>query len=106
MRIAIWLFRAFIFFTLFAFALNNEQEVVVHWFFGYQWRSPLVIVVLAALTAGAALGVLAMVPSWWRHRRVARRHAPPPAPPPRKAGDPPTVTPSEFGPEHPPREGL
>ncbi|MDT7836837.1 LapA family protein [Ideonella sp. DXS22W] len=106
MRLAVWLLRAFIFFTLFAFALNNEQEVTVRWFFGYQWRAPLVIVVLVALTAGAALGVLAMVPAWWRHRRVARRHAPPPPPPPRKASDPPTVAPSEFGPEHPPREGL
>ncbi len=106
MRFLVWGLRAFIFFTLFAFALNNEQEVVVQWFFGAHWRAPLVIVVLAALTGGAALGVLAMVPSWWRHRRVARRHAPPPPPQPRRSTEPVTVTPSEIGPEHPPREGL
>jgi uncharacterized integral membrane protein len=105
MRILVWSLRAFFFFTLFAFALNNEQTVTVHWFFGYQWQAPMVIVVLVALAGGAALGVLAMVPSWWHHRRVARRHAPPP-PLPARASDPLTAAPSEFGPEHPPREGL
>jgi len=107
MRFAVWALRVFVFFTLFAFALNNEHEVTLHWFFGYQWRAPLVMVVLVALSAGAALGVLAMVPSWWHHRRVAQRHAPAapaPAKPPR--GDTPTVAPSEYGPEHPPRIGL
>ncbi|MBI3367892.1 MAG: DUF1049 domain-containing protein [Burkholderiales bacterium] len=106
MRLVVWALRLFIFFTLFAFALNNGQDAVVHWFFGTQWRAPMVIIVLAAFAGGAAIGVLAMVPAWWRHRRVARRHAPPPAPTPRPAADPITVTPSEFGPEHPPREGL
>jgi len=65
-----------------------------------------VIIVLVAFAGGAALGVLAMVPAWWKHRRDAKRHAPPPPPPPKPASDPITVTPSEFGPEHPPREGL
>ena len=99
---ALWVF---LFFTMFAFALNNEHVVTLHWFFGYQWQAPLVIVVLATLAAGVAMGVLAMVPSWWRQRSVARRHAP--APPAAKPGtDMSTVTPSEYGPEHPPREGL
>ena len=34
MRILTWLIRAFIFFTLFAFALNNQHEIIGHWFFG------------------------------------------------------------------------
>jgi uncharacterized integral membrane protein len=106
MRAILWLFRAFVFFTLFAFALNNEQPVVVHWFFGAQWTAPMVIVVLAAFAGGAAIGVLAMVPSWWRHRRVARRHAPPPPVAPKTSGATTAPAPSEFGPEHPPREGL
>jgi len=49
MRLLVWLFRAFIFFTLFAFALNNQQVAVVHWFFGVEWRTPMVIVVLASI---------------------------------------------------------
>ena len=105
MRIRSWLIRAFIFFALFAFALNNQQEAAVRWFFGYEWRAPMVIVVLTAFAGGCAFGVLAMVPSWWRHRRVARRHAPPPAPP--KPQPTPAVTvPSDLEPEHPPRDGL
>ncbi|MEJ6002850.1 LapA family protein [Paucibacter soli] len=73
MRLFVWLFRAFLFFALFAFALNNSQEVVVHWFFGRAWSAPLVIIVLIAFGLGCALGVLAMVPAWWHHRRAASR---------------------------------
>lgn len=73
MRFLVWLLRAFLFFALFAFALNNQQVVTVHWFFGFVWNAPLVIVVLAALVAGLVFGVLAMTPSWWRQRRRARQ---------------------------------
>lgn len=103
MRVLVWAFRAFVFFTLFAFALNNEHEVAVHWFFGAQWRAPLVIVVLAAFAGGAAIGVLAMVPAWWRHRRIARRQSPLPAGP--GAGARPDLV-AQPAIEHPPREGL
>ena len=34
MRIFVWLFRAAIFFSLFAFALNNQHDATVKWFFG------------------------------------------------------------------------
>ena len=104
MRVLVWAFRAFVFFTLFAFALNNEQPVAVHWFFGVQSRAPLVIVVLAAFAAGAAIGVLAMMPAWWRHRRVARQQAPPAQP--QRAVDSRLGPPTEPPLEHPPREGL
>jgi len=76
MRIFVWAFRAFLFFTLFAFALNNSHEVVVRWFFGHTWQAPLVIIVLVAFGLGCAIGVLAMVPAWWKHRRIAQRAAP------------------------------
>jgi uncharacterized integral membrane protein len=103
MRFFVWLFRAFIFFTLFAFALNNQQSAAVRWFFGIEWHAPMVIIVLAAFAAGCAIGVLAMVPAWWRHRRLARRHVPPATKPvPVNPG----TAPAEFGPDHPPREGL
>ena len=68
-----WMLKAAIFFTLFAFALNNQDDATVHFFFGTQWRAPLVLVVLAAFTCGVAVGVLGMVPRWWRQRRVARQ---------------------------------
>ena len=68
MRIFSWLLRAFIFFTLFAFALNNQHSASVHWFFGVEWRAPMVFVVLAAFAAGCALGAAAMLPGWWKNR--------------------------------------
>ncbi|MBH9576363.1 MULTISPECIES: lipopolysaccharide assembly protein LapA domain-containing protein [Inhella] len=73
MRALKWLLRAFLFFALFAFSLNNQQTVTVHWFFGYFWQTPLIFVVLVSLAAGMALGVLAMTPAWWRQRAQARR---------------------------------
>jgi lipopolysaccharide assembly protein A len=87
MRVVVWLFRAFLFFCLFAFALNNQQSASVHWFFGQSWSAPMVIVVLVAFAGGAAFGVLAMMPSWWRQRQQARQARqtalpPPPAPEP------------------------
>ena len=68
-----WVLKAAIFFTLFAFALNNQQDTTVHFFFGTQWRAPQVVVVLSAFAAGVAVGVLGMVPRWWKQRRAATR---------------------------------
>jgi len=73
MKYLMWLLKAAIFFTLFAFALNNQQDATVHFFFGTQWRAPLVLVVLTAFAMGLAVGVLGMVPRWWKHRNAARR---------------------------------
>ncbi|MBB6562580.1 putative integral membrane protein [Acidovorax soli] len=73
MKYLLWLLKAAIFFTLFAFALNNQQDATVHFFFGTQWRAPLVLVVLTAFSAGLIVGVLGMVPRWWKHRSVARQ---------------------------------
>ncbi len=104
MRILVWLVRAAIFFTLFAFALNNQQEAGIRWFFGQEWRAPMVFIVLAAFGLGCAFGIFAMVPSWWRHRRMARTRTrraddrSEQAPVPQPNGD--SVTP------HPPRDGL
>jgi uncharacterized integral membrane protein len=70
------LLKAAIFFTLFAFALNNQHEAVVHFFFGTTWQAPLVLVVLAAFVLGVAIGVLGMVPRWWKHRRLAQHGQP------------------------------
>ena len=75
MKYLMWLLNAAIFFTLFAFALNNLQAATVHFFFGTSWTGPLVLVVLATFVAGVAVGALAMVPRWWRHRAAVRRQA-------------------------------
>lgn len=61
-----WLLKAAIFFSLFAFALNNQQVVAVNFFFGTVWRAPLVLVVLAVFAGGLGTGVLVMMPRWWK----------------------------------------
>nr|WP_145546121.1 lipopolysaccharide assembly protein LapA domain-containing protein [Variovorax boronicumulans] len=71
-----WILKAAIFFTLFAFALNNQHEGAVRFFFGTEWRAPMVLVVLAAFALGLALGVVAMAPRWWRQRTAPRDMAP------------------------------
>jgi uncharacterized integral membrane protein len=73
MKYLMWLLKAAIFFTLFAFALNNQQDATVHFFFGTQWQAPLVLVVLSAFAVGVVIGSLGMVPRWWRHRRAAHK---------------------------------
>ncbi|MBX9836365.1 MAG: LapA family protein [Burkholderiaceae bacterium] len=93
MKYLLWLLKAAIFFTLFAFALNNQQDATVHFFFGTQWRAPLVLVVLSAFTCGVAVGVLGMVPRWWRHRNAHLLPAQPAATAPAPAT-------SEMAPPH------
>jgi uncharacterized integral membrane protein len=66
------LLKAAIFFTLFAFALNNQHDAVVHFFFGTTWSAPLVLVLLTVFVMGVAVGVIGMVPRWWKHRRLAQ----------------------------------
>ena len=66
-----WTLNAAVFFTLFAFALNNQHEAKVYFFFGTQWRSPMVLIVLTAFALGLVVGVLGMVPRWWRQKQAA-----------------------------------
>ena len=77
-----WLLKATIFFTLFAFALNNQQETRVNFFFSTHWSAPTVLVVLSAFTLGVVVGVLGMVPRWWRERQAVKKNAPTASPAP------------------------
>jgi uncharacterized integral membrane protein len=49
----------------------------VHFFFGNQWRSPMVLIVLAAFAIGMVVGTLGMAPWWWKHRSAALRQRTP-----------------------------
>ncbi len=80
MKYLVWLLKAAVFFTLFAFSLNNQDSVDVRLFFGAHWQAPLVLVLLAALALGVLLGVLVMVPVWLKARRP-HKPSTPPAPP-------------------------
>ena len=103
MRLFVWLVRAALFFVLFAFALNNQHEASIRWFFGQEWRTSMVFVVLAAFALGCVFGIMAMLPSWWRHRRVARRRG---ADGQDAGTDTSQLVLPTLTPEHPPRDGL
>ncbi|WP_295524500.1 lipopolysaccharide assembly LapA domain-containing protein [uncultured Pseudacidovorax sp.] len=105
MKYLLWLLKAAIFFTLFAFALNNQHEATVHFFFGTSWRGPLVLVVLAAFAAGLVVGALGMLPGWWRHRSAAAALRQPTAPS-EDVADAPLTPPPVAEPSHARRHGL
>jgi uncharacterized integral membrane protein len=69
LKYLMWLLNAAIFFVLFAFALNNQDPVTLHLFFGERWQAPLVLVLLLVLVLGVFLGVAVMVPLWLRARK-------------------------------------
>lgn len=75
MKYLAWLLKAVLFFLVFAFALNNQGDVRVHFLFGAYWHAPLVLVLLLTLTAGLFLGIAVMLPLWLKARRRASQLA-------------------------------
>jgi uncharacterized integral membrane protein len=69
MRYVLWLLRIVLFLLLLGFAVKNSDPVTVYYYFGAEWRAPLVFVLLICLTAGAALGILAVLGQVFRQRR-------------------------------------
>lgn len=74
MKIIFRIVAAILFIIFFGFALKNTQEVALRFFFNYEVRGPLVLLLLAFFSAGAVLGVLAMIPTVFRHRRDLSQH--------------------------------
>lgn len=64
---------ALLFVVFFGFALKNTQEAVLSFFWGYELRGPLVLLLLAFFVAGAAFGIAAMLPTVLRQRREVAR---------------------------------
>ncbi len=69
MRYIVWLLRAFVFLLLLGFAIKNDQPVVLRYFFGYEWQTSLVVILLCFFTVGVLVGVLAMLTTIFRQRR-------------------------------------
>jgi len=74
MKIVLRILAVILFIVFFGFALKNTQEVALQFFMGYELRGPLVLLLLGFFAGGAALGVLAMVPTVFRYRKEAARH--------------------------------
>ena len=58
-----------LFLALLGFAVKNDQPVTLRYFFGYEWQSNLVTVLLIFFAAGAAIGILAMLANVLQKRR-------------------------------------
>lgn len=69
MKIISRIIWAIIFVLFFGFALKNTQEASLRFFFDSEARGPLVLLLLAFFVSGAALGILAVMPTLFRHRR-------------------------------------
>jgi uncharacterized integral membrane protein len=69
MRSLVWLARITLFLLLLGFAVKNSDPVTVQYYFGQEWRAPLVFVLFLSLCAGAVLGILASLGRLFRQRR-------------------------------------
>lgn len=69
MRYLVWPIRGLLFLLLLGFAVKNDQPIVLKYFFGYEWQTSLVVVLLCFFTVGVLVGVLAMLGNLFRQRR-------------------------------------
>jgi lipopolysaccharide assembly protein A len=69
MRYVSWVLRLLLFLLLLGFAVKNSEIVTLHYYLGYEWQAPLVLVILMFFTFGAAVGVVASLGFLFRQRR-------------------------------------
>jgi len=69
MRYFNWIVRVVLFIALLGFAAKNDQPITLRYYFGYEWQSYLVVALLIFFSAGAVVGVLAMLPRQLQLRR-------------------------------------
>ena len=69
MRYVLWLAAPVVFVFFVTLAVKNLDPVIVRYFLGYEWRAPLIFVLLIFFIVGATLGILAMLGHLVRQRR-------------------------------------
>jgi uncharacterized integral membrane protein len=74
MKIISRIIAVILFIIFFGFALNNTEQVTLHFFMGYEFPGPLVLMLLIFFVAGTVFGVFAMLPTLFRHRRDLSKH--------------------------------
>ncbi|PWB45787.1 MAG: DUF1049 domain-containing protein [Nitrosomonadales bacterium] len=55
------------------FALKNSDSVTLHYFLGYQWQAPLILVLMAAFCLGTAAGIAATLGLIFKQRREIQK---------------------------------
>ena len=73
MRFLNWLLRAALFIVLLGLAVKNDETVKLKYFFGLEWETNLVILLLVFFAAGALAGIIAMFVSLLKQRREISR---------------------------------
>ncbi|HEY0664627.1 MAG TPA: LapA family protein [Gallionella sp.] len=68
MRYFNWFLRVVLFLALLGLAVKNDQPITMRYFFGFEWQSSLVVILLLFFAAGAAVGVLSMLASLLKQR--------------------------------------
>ena len=69
MRYLSWLFKIILFLLLLGFAVKNTETAVLHYYLGYEWQAPLVLILLVFFCAGAAVGIVAILSYLFKQRR-------------------------------------
>ncbi len=69
MRYLSWLLRLVLFVLLLGFAVRNSEVVTLHYYLGYQWQAPLVLLLFVFFFAGAVIGAAANLRVVFRQKR-------------------------------------
>jgi lipopolysaccharide assembly protein A len=72
MRIITWIINGLLFILALGFAIKNTTPTELRFFFftgDYVWNFPLVIYLLVFFVAGVVVGLLSVIPSYFRGRR-------------------------------------
>jgi uncharacterized integral membrane protein len=69
MNIMAWVLKFALFVLVLTFAVRNTDPVTVRYYFGGEWQTPLIFVMLVAFCAGVAVGLAAGMAQLFRQRR-------------------------------------
>lgn len=69
MRFLSWISGILLFLLALGFAIKNSEIVTLHYYLGYQWQAPLVVVVLTVFGTGVGVGIAATLGFAFRQRR-------------------------------------
>ena len=73
MRYLNWLIRVATFVVLLGFAVKNDQQVILRYFFGYEWHASLVVVLLLFFAVGVCLGMLSVLSKiFWQGQEISK----------------------------------
>ncbi|WP_256208858.1 lipopolysaccharide assembly LapA domain-containing protein [Nitrosospira sp. Nsp14] len=69
MRYLMWFLRIALFLVLLGFTVKNAETVTVHYYFGYEWQGPLILIILLSFAIGLAIGVMSCLGKILRQKR-------------------------------------